>query len=224
MVDDDRISPADLRRIADQALTLQEHVLRRAWGLVFGVTAANIAVVLVLPLVVRAAGLSEAYGLLPRVLANTAVSLVGDAFDIWIFKRILDTSRVTRALRGSLWARTLRPATALAFFGACVAVLLGALVFLRPDFVVVLFALEATLLPLFYLGLRVSFPNRLPAEGIAALGVYALADLGSLAVALLRGSAAAYGLLWAVAVAGFVLAFLRARSAPPPIPPEVGLE
>ncbi len=224
MVDDDGISAADLRSIADQALNLQEHVLRRAWGLVYGATAANIAVVLFLPLVVRAAGLSEAYGLLPRVLANTAVSLVADTFDIWMFKRILDTSRVTRAVKGSLWARTTRPATALASFGVCVAVVLGAFVFLRPDFVVVLFALEGTLLPIFYLGLRVSFPKRLPAESIAALGVYALADLGSLAVALLRGSAAAYGLLWAVALVGFLLAFLRARSAPPPVPPEVAPE
>ncbi len=224
MVDDDGLSPADLRRIADRALDLQEHVLRRAWGLVYGITAANIAVVLLLPLVARVAGLSDAYGLLPRVLVNTAVSLVADAFDIWMFKRILDTSRVTRALKGSLWARTMRPVTALTFFGVCVAVLLGAIVFLRPDFVVVLFALEAAVLPLFYLGLRVSFPSRLPAEGIGALGVYALADLGSLAVALVRGPAAAYGLLWAVALVGFLLAFLRARSAAPPIAPEVGPE
>lgn len=224
MVDDDGISPADVRRIADRAFDLQEHVLRRAWGLVYGVTAANIAVILFLPLVVRAAGLSEAYGLLPRVLANTAVSLLADAFDIWMFKRILDTRRVTRAVKRSLWARTVRPATALASFGICVAVLLGALVFLRPDFAVVLFVLEATLLPIFYLGLRVSFPSRLPAEGIAAFGVYAVADLGSLAVALLKASATAYGLLWGVAFAGFALAFIRARSARAPLALEVETE
>ena len=224
MVDDESLSPAQVRRIADQALNLQEYILRRAWGLAYGINAAIIAVVLFLPLVVRAAGFSEAYGLLPRILVNTAVSLVGDVVEIWVFKRILDTSRVTRAVKGSLWAKTMRPGAVLAIFGIYIAVLLGALVFLRPEFLVLLFALEAGLLPVFYLGLRVSFPSRLPVEGVVALGGFALATLGSLAISLLKPSPGGYGLLWTVALVGFLLAFVRARSAPRPVPPEVDTE
>ena len=224
MVDDDNLSPADIRRTADQALNLQEYILRRTWGLVYGVTAAIVAVVLFLPVVARAVGLSEDYGLLPRLVVNTSVSLAGSAVEIWVFKRILDTSRVTRAVRGSLWARTMRPAAALAIFGVCVAVLFGAFVFLRPEFIVLVFALQAAVMPTFYLGLRVSFPRRLPVESAVALGVYALATLGSLAMALLSASSEGYGILWTIALTGFLLAFVRARSARLPISPEADRE
>ncbi len=224
MVEDNNLSPADIRRTADQALNLQAYVLRRAWGLVYGITSAIIAVVLFLPVLARAVGLSEAYGLLPRVLVNTSVSLVGSAVEIWVFKRILDTSRVTRAVRGSLWAKTMQPVAALALFGICIAVIFGAFVFLRPEFLVLVFALQAAVVPTFYLGLRVSFPSRLPGESVVALGVYLLAALGSLAISLLSASPAGYGLLWMVALAGFLLACVRARSARPPTPPEVDSE
>ena len=89
MVDDDNLSPADIRRTADQALNLQEYILRRAWGLVYGITAAIIAVVLFLPVVARAVGLSEAYGLLPRIVVNTSESQVGSADEIWMLESIM---------------------------------------------------------------------------------------------------------------------------------------
>jgi hypothetical protein len=93
-----------------------------------------------------------------------------------------------------------------------------AIIFLRPIAAIVLYGGLAISVGPFYFSLKVSFPERLPREGIAVLATFAFCALGNLAIFLLKGTIAP--LLWILLIAVSAVASAYAYRQKPPNPPE----
>jgi hypothetical protein len=216
VAEDKAVSSEQVKQIAKRALVLEQYLLRRAWGLGYAVAAAEIALIILFDILfVR---LSPDYELIVPLAFNTAVSISGAAVITWVFKKAYDAMVVRREIVDSVWAKLLRPSWVAVLWLAYYLPVAIAVIFLRPIAGIALYGLLATTVGPFYFALKVSFPERLPREGIAVLTAFAICALGNLTIFLLKGTAAP--LLWIFMIAVSLIATAYAYRQKPPNPPE----
>ncbi len=214
LAEDEAVSSEQVKQIARKALAIERYILRRAWGLCYAVAATEIALILLFDVLFAIARPSSGYGLIVPLAFNTSVSIVGVAVITWVFKKAYDAMVVRREVVDSVWAKLLRPSRVAVLWLAYYLPVIIAIVFLRPIAGIVYFGLLTTSVGPFYFTLKVSFPERLPREGIAVLATFAFCALGNLTVFLLKGAAAP--LLWIIMVAIFIIASAYAYRQKPP--------
>ncbi len=220
MVEDRQVSPRQVKQVTERALQIERYILRRAWGLCYAVVAVEIALIILLPLLFGAVGLSAGYGFAARLAANTAISVTGLAVVSWIFKKAYYAMQVRREITDSIWTKRLRPKWAAAIWLLYYLPILAAIVFLRPIGSVLLFVLLAASAPSFFYALKVSFPERIPREGIAVSGTFTICSVINLILFLANAHYAAYLSIWAVMIAVSLSAAAVAYRQKPPHPPE----
>ncbi len=100
--------------------------------------------------------------------------------------------------------------------------MIAALTFLPSNFATILFGLAAAQTPLFYYSLKISFPEGLPREGVAALLAFGGAAIATVFVTIspLVSNFIPYLALWGFASIVLLLAFLYTRSVRLPEPPK----
>ncbi len=216
MAENKAVSSDQVKQIAHKALDIERYILRRAWGLCYGVLATEIALVLFFDILF--ARLSPDYNLFIPVAFNTSVSIFGVVVVTWVFKKSYNAMLIRREITDSIWAKLLRPSRVPVLWIAYYLPVITAIIFLRPIAAIVLYGGLATSLGPFYFSLKVSFPERLPREGIAVLAAFALCTLGNLTVFLLNGNVAP--LLWVLMIAVSAVASAYAYRQKPPNPPE----
>lgn len=218
MAEDKAVSRQQVRRIAQRALDIERYLLRRAWGLGYAVAAVEILLIASLPAIFGAAGLP--YGLVTRIIVNTAISLTGLVVISSIFKRAYFAMQVRREIVDSVWAKMLRPLRAAIVWLVYYLPIIVALLFLRPYAAEILYGvLVASAFPFFF-ALKISFPEKLPRESIAALAAYTACTLSNFTLILLRTPLISYLVVWIVLSAVFLSAALYAYRQQPPNPLE----
>ncbi len=216
MVEDKAVSQEQVRQIAKRALILEQYILRRAWGLCYAVLATEISLILLFDILFH--NLSSDYNLFVPLVFNTSVSIFGVAVATWVFKKAYDAMLVRREIADSIWAKLFRPSWVAVLWLAYYLPIIVAIIFLRPIAVVVLYGVLATSVGPFYFSLKVSFPERLPREGIAVLATYAFCALGNLTFFLLQDRVAPT--LWILMIAVSLVAAAYGYRQKPPKPPE----
>lgn len=218
MVEDRAVSSEQVKKIAQKALDIERYILRRAWGLCYAVFAVEIALILSFDILYSIVRGSSVYNLIVPIAFNTSVSIFGAAVVAWVFKKAYDAMLVRRDIVDSVWAKLLRPSWAAVVWVIYYLPVFTAIVFLRPIAGDVLYGILAASVGPFYFSLKVSFPERLPREGIAVLATFAFCALGNLTVFLLRGTPAP--LLWVLLIAVLLIAAAYAYRQKPPNQPE----
>lgn len=218
MAEDKAVSQEQVKQIAQRALVLEQYILRRAWGLCYAVIAAEVALIVLLDVIF--ARLPSDYSIIVRLVLNTSVSILAFAVVARVFKRAYDAMLVRREIVDSVWAKLLRPSRIAASWLIFYLPLFVVLIFLRPVAAEVLFGLEATSVVPFYFVLKVSFPERIPREGIAVLVTFLFCALGNLALFLLKTNFVPYLALWGILVVVSAIASAYAYRQKPPNPPE----
>lgn len=220
MAEDKAVSHQQVKQVAERALDIERYILRRAWGLGYAVGAVEILLITLLPLLFEAGGLSSSYGLITRIIVNTAISLSGLAVASRIFKKAYAAMLVRREIADSVWGKLLRPWRAAIVWLAYYVPIIIAIIFLRQHAVEVLFGLLVTSAFPFFFALKVSFPERMPREGIAVLVTFTACTLGNLTLFLLKAHYAPYLAVWVVLSAVLLFAALHAYRQKPPNQPE----
>ncbi len=218
MAEDKAVSSEQVKQIAKKALAIEHYILRRAWGLCYAVSAAEIASIILFDIWFHAVGLSSHHNLIVPLAFNTSVSILGAAVVAWVFKKSYDAMLVRREIVDSVWAKLLRPTWVAALWLTYYLPIVTAIIFLRPIAGVVLFGVLATSVGPFYFSLKISFPERLPREGIAVLATYAFCTLGNLTFFLLKGTEAPS--LWILMIAVSLTATAYVYRQKPPKPSE----
>jgi hypothetical protein len=215
MLDREIATLKDVEAVASRVLEIERAILRRAMGVVYLLGAVVILVEGVFPVAVYDLGFSSVYTFWLVLTVNTVTSLSEIVAAVWIFRRVLALRIVRRAIRESFWAKTIRPLPALVGFALFYGALIAVLEFLTPDFYTILFGLEVAGIPMFYYGLKITFPEGLPVEGKASLLAYSIASIGVFATysSIFVGDAFLYLLLWTGESIVFILAFVLSRSA-----------
>ena len=218
MAEDKAVSSEQVKRIAQKALAIERYILRRAWSLCYAVIAAEIALIILFDILFHILRPLSDYALIVPLAFNTSVSIFGAAVITWVFKKAYDAMLVRREIVDSVWAKLLRPSWVAVLWLVYYLPVIIAIVFLRPVAAIVLYGVMATSVGPFYFSLKVSFPERLPREGIAVLATFGFCALGNLTVFLLKGTVAPS--LWILMIAVSAVASVYAYRQKLPKPPE----
>ncbi len=220
MAEDKAVSQEQVKQIAQRALVLEQYILRRAWGLCYAVVAVEIALIVLSDVIFAIAGLPSDYSIIARLILNTAISILALAAAAWVFKRAYDAMLIRREIVDSLWAKLLRPSRIAMIWLIYYLPIFFVIIFLRPVAAEVLFVLQATSVVPFYFILKVSFPQRIPREGIAVLVTFLFCALGNLTLFLLKTNFIPYLAVWGILVVVSAIASAYAYRQKPPNPPE----
>ena len=155
-----------------------------------------------------------------RFVVNIAASGTALIAILWEFKRARNTAEIRNAIVDRRWSKPLGYRVLLPLWVAIYAILILTVIFLRPQAVSVILVIYAALAVSVYYALRLSFPLRLPPEGIVALSSLAVAAMGSIAFLPFVRDSAPYAILWGATIAALALAAVYARTRPPPAPTE----
>ena len=220
MAEDRTISPQQVKQVTERALQIESYMLRRAWGLCYAVLAAEIALITLLPLVFASVGLSADYSFAVRLAVNIAISSTGLAVISWIFRKVHNAMKVRREITTSIWGKRGRPRWAAAILLLYYIPILAAIVFFRPIGSIVLYILIVAASPSFYYAVKITFPERIPREGIAVLVTYTACAVTNLILFLSNAHYAAYPLTWAAMIVVSAVASAVAYTQKPPPPEE----
>lgn len=217
MADETVVSAEEIKRIAERALLLQRHILKKAWGVCYAVWATQLAVIFWVPLLFFALGFFGNIELITQITLNVTFNVAGLVAVLWIFRRVRDTQLVRQAVnktgqQNALWV-------ALIFVGYYLIVAVS-FIFFRPHAEAVLSVLLTTTIPSLYYGLKASFQTDLPLEGVISLVFYGFSTTASLVNAFLNLNPSVYPLLWAPTIIVLLLAFLSSQLGKPPHPLE----
>ncbi len=201
------VTAREVRAVAEAALRLQELLLRRAWGVFYAAWSGSMLVsIFVTPIV--AASFPSAFTIVPHVIVNMAVSGIAVVATVTAFRRVRDTAEVRRAIGTAGWTRLLSYRAFASLWAAVYAVVILVLAFFISDIVNVVLLVYAVMLLYAFYALKLSFPRKLPIEGMVALSSLAIVTAGTATLRLIFAVdstapyALAYGmvlLIWAAA-------------------------
>ncbi len=209
-------SPQQIRQAAEKAVAIERQLLRRVWGFCYALIAAEIGLTLFLPFALRFMGVSSDYGLVASLVGNTAVSLIGLVVTAWVLRKAYNAMLIRREIADSVWARIFkRPLLLALMWIAYYAPTVAAIFFLSPHALAIEFGFLSTLIVPFYFVLKVSFPEKLPCEGIVMIVTYAVCSLGSFAASFPNAHVGLYLIFWSAMVVVSVWASAYARMQKP---------
>ena len=162
-------------------------------------------------------GLSSESTIVLRIVVNMVASGTAFIAILWAFKRARDTAEIRNAMVDRRWSRPLGYRVVVPAWVAIYAILILTVIFFRPQAVSVILVVYAVLAAYLYYALRLSFPLKLPPEGIVALSSLVITTGGSiLLLSVLARDPAPFGILWISTVAVWLVAAAYARTRSPP--------
>jgi len=202
------VSPGEIKTIAKKALALQSYILRRSWGAFYAIWACSIFLTHFISPFEADLELRVAINLVASGSALVAV--------LWTFRRARNTAEVRYAIFDPAWSRPMGYRVLLPLFLAIYALAILTVIFFLPWAAYAVFASYVALVAYFYYALRLSFPVRLPIEGIIALSSAAFAALASIALLPFMKDIEPYGVLWGATIGLWLVAAAYARTRRPP--------
>lgn len=218
MSDEGAGSPLEIKEIAERALRLQRYLLRRAWAVLYATFSASMFSTIFAAPVVFSLAPSAEYSLVGRFVVGMVASGAALTVTLWAFRRVRDTAEIRSILTDEKWKgvlhyRVLVPvwATVYAIFILTIFVL-G----LQADTLILLLSVYGVFWAFLFYAMNLSFPGKIPVEGVAALSSFGIAIAGSLIGYLSFGINAIYALLWAATIVIWGASAVYARRRPLP--------
>jgi len=211
-------SPLEIKEIAEKALLLQRLLLRRAWGALYATYAVSIFITIFGAPIVFLLGFGAGYTIAVRVGVGMLVSGAALTVTLLAFRRVKDTAEIRSLVTEGRWKRVLGYQVFVPLWvAAYVVFLLAIFVFgLRGDILVLVLSVYLAFWAFLYYAMNLSFPGKLPVEGIAALSSFGIASAGSLAAYFSVGITGVYLLLWSAMIVVWVVSAFYARTRPLP--------
>lgn len=165
---DTTVSPREVEKIAERALVLQSYLLRRAWGALYATLSLAMFVTIFVSPVVGYLGLSSESTLVLHLAVNLAASAIASPrfFDS---SRVHDTAEIRDAIVDKRRSKPLGYRVLSPTWVAIYAILILTVAFFRPQAVWVILAVYLFVAAYMLYSLRLSFPLKLPAEGIVVV-------------------------------------------------------
>lgn len=209
-------SALEIKEIAEKAFQLQRHLLRRAWGVLYATYSVSIFLTVFSSALAFALGLAGQYKLAEHVAVDILASGAALTMTLREFRRINGTAEIRSLVFDGGWTRVLRYRVLVPTWVAANAVILVSMVLFSDRVGLLVLLIYSGFWGLLYYALRLSFPGRLPREGIAALASLGVAVVGSILLILSVSVSAEvikfYGLLWGGTVLVWAASAVYART------------
>lgn len=212
MPEETAVSPLEIRQIAERALLVQRHLLRRAWAVGYAAWSVSFFIGIFSAAGASALGLSAEYTLPVHFAVSMTVSAVALALTLVAFRRVRDTAEIRNVVLRKGWVKVVDYKVLVPIWVTVYAILILslALSFKNLDFLVLL--VYATFWIFLLYALKLSFPGRLPIESILTLSSFGIAIAGSIIDLLSINDIGVYGLLWGATVIIWATSAVYART------------
>jgi hypothetical protein len=208
MAEDATVSPIEIREVAERAFKLQSYILRRSWGVLYAaLSLAMFVTIFISP---------REPSVVLRLVLDTTTSGTALIAILWTFKRARDTAEVRHAVGRTRWSRPLGYRLLLPVWVSIHASLILVVILFRSEAVPLILVVYAVMAAYLCYALKLSFPSRLPLEGVVTLSSLGIAAIGSISLLPFIRESAPYGILWGATVAIWLCAAAYARTRRPP--------
>jgi hypothetical protein len=164
--------------------------------------------------------LSSEGSLILKLVVNIAASGTALIVILRTFRRARYTAEISNLVIDRRWAGPFGYRVMMPMWTGAYAVAILTVTFFRAEAAPVILAVFVVLVAYLCYALRLSFPLRLPLEGIVALSALALTVAGSIVLLAYGGGDAGYAILWGSTIVIWLLAAAYARRRPLPEPVE----
>ena len=207
------VSRDDAKRAVKQAILLNEHLLRRAWGILY--LALSLSMFLSIfgtPIIDSLVSIGHA----SVIAVDMTASGCGIAVILWAFKRVRNTAEITHPEGDRAWSRLLGYRFVVPLWIALNALVVLTIVLASARLPLVVLLVHLGVAVYLYYALRLSFSEKIPAEAVIAIGSLSLSSIASLALLSFVAVAGPYVLLWGATIVAWILSGVYARSRPIP--------
>ena len=204
---------ADVRRVVRQAILLNEHLLRRAWGVLY--------IVLALSMFVSIFGVSilhvaKSFGFLGAIAFAMTATGSGLVVILWTFRRVRYAVDITHSEGDPAWSTLLGYRLLVPIWIVTNAALASTVVLAGSLLPMAFFLMHLGLAVYMYYALRLSFTKRIPGEAAVAVGSLSLTCVASLALLSVAARPGIYGLIWGATIVAWAASGVFARTRPIP--------
>ena len=215
MMDDAKadVSRDDVERAIQQGILLNEYLLRRAWGVLYLALSLSMFLSIFGTPVIESLGL---IGFASAIAVDMTASGCGITAILWAFKRVRNTAEITHPEGDRAWSRLLGYRYVVPVWIAVNALAILTIVLARAQVPLVVLLVHLGVAVYLYYAAGFSFPKKIPAEAVIAIGSLSLSSIASLALLSMHTSLGTYALLWAATIAVWILSGAYARTRPIP--------
>lgn len=203
----------DMERAVRRAILLNEHLLRRAWGVLFIVLALSMFLSIFGVAILEVARAIGVLGSIAFALTATGCGLI---VILWTFERVRYAAEITRPERDPAWSRLLGYRLLVPLWIAANAAAISTIVLASALLPLVYFLVHLGVAAYVYYALRLSFSKRIPVEAVIAIGSLSLSSVASLALLSVVTGPGLYALLWGATIAAWIFSGVFARTRPVP--------
>jgi hypothetical protein len=215
MSDGETPSLVEIREITNRALRIQHFLLRRAWGVLYAALSISMFATIFWTPIAGRLGLSGS-AIVPLIIVHMLISGAAVVVILLAFRRIRDTAEIRRIVAASKWNKVLGYRYIVSIWVAIYAIVIASLIFTSAISGLLLLVIYVAVWGYFYYALRLSFPHRLPSEGIAALSSLGIAVVGSIVVVLFFPEIRSIiAILWGVNILVWITVAVYSRALRP---------
>lgn len=207
------VSRDDTRRAVKQAILLNEHLLRRAWGILFIVLAFSMFLSI---FGVTLLGVAKSFGVMGSIAFAVSATGLGLIVILWTFERVRFAAEVTHPEGDPAWAKLLGYRLLVPLWVVVNAAMISTVSFAPAMVPTAFFLIHLGLGVYLYYAIRLSFSGKSPGEALVAVGSISLCSIASLVLWPITKSPGLYGLIWGATIIAWVISGVFARTRPIP--------
>jgi hypothetical protein len=217
------VAPDQMRRAVKHAILLNEHLLRRAWGVLYLVLSFSMFLSTFGTPIIDSL---ESVGVASTLPIDIIASGSGVIAILWAFKRVRNTADITQPEGDRAWSRLLGYRFVVPLWIVIEAVAILTVAFASSRVPLVLFLIHLGLAVYLYYALRLSFSKRIPGEAAIAIASLSLSSVASIVLLSITASPGPYVLLAGATIIAWLSSgiYARTRSIPEFEEERTGLE
>jgi hypothetical protein len=210
------ITPDEVRRAVSRAILLNEHLLRRAWGILYlAISLSMFLSIFGTPIIDSLVGMGS-FGVLGSLSMDMTASGCAVIVTLWAFKRVRNTVEITHPEGDRAWSRLLGYRFLVPLWIVINGIVILTIVVARAQVPLVDLLIHLGLSVYLYYALSLSFSKKIPIEGVIAIGSLSLSSVASISLLSIVKSPDPYALLWGITIVLWIFAGAFARTRPIP--------
>ncbi len=206
----------EVRRAVKRAILLNEHLLRRAWGILYIALALSMFLSIFGTPIIDSLTVANSFGVLGMIAMDMTASGCGVIAILWAFKRVRNTAEITHPEDRRAWSRLLGYRFVVPMWVAINGVVILTIVLATMRVSLVDLLLHLGVAVYLYYALRLSFSKKIPAEAFIAIASLSLSSITSISLLSIITTPGPYVLLWGATIASWILSGVYARTRPIP--------
>ncbi len=206
----------EMKRAVKRAILLNEHLLRRAWGILFLALSLSMFLSIFGVPIIDSLGVLKSFGVPGSIAMDLTASGCGTIAILWAFKRVRNTAEITHPEGDRAWARLLGYRFLIPLWIALNGIVILTIAFASGRVSLVVLLIHLGLAIYLYYALRLSFSTKIPAEAIIAIASLSVSSIASIALLSITTSPGPYVLLWGATIVAWIFSgvYARTRSIP----------